>query len=279
MDNLYVDASYDDSNSTRYRAQSRSRLLIVAIAVLLIGIGWYALRFIPAFDIQTIVVNPGGGSDKVPAQAAVIATSLKGASLVSLQRWAVRSRLETIAVVERAVVKRRWPATVEITLEMASPDAILAAIGAGGKVESILMVVGEHITELTFEEFLLYRDSVFTVQISPLEAAYVGNHGLDAGLRSAIRIAKEMGMQPDERYNLITKIKYDNNDNNGFGRLVLSMPSLNAQLNIRESVSEERVREAVRLIQQEHARDKTRNIALAGELRYDLYSNSLVARQ
>ena len=258
----------------------KSRMLLVLLLVgVLLALGSYTLRFIPIFDISTIKATAEGGTNVVPSQIAALLGNLHATSLFALDPRRLERDLEASAVVAEAHVRRSLPATVSVRLTMESPGMLIAAVDDADVVKGIFLVKQGGMIEMPFEDYLLFGNKVFVVQVSPAYADHLVKYGLDNGIQEVVRLANGMGIDEDGNYNLITKIKYDNNSNDNFGRMVLYLPSCNAQLWIREPVSVSRLHEAVRLIESEHDRDRTRNIALKGELRYDLYATSLVSRQ
>ena len=66
-------------------------------------------------------------------------------------------------------------------------------------------------------------------------------------------------------------MKYDNNNGNEFGRLVIGISSLNSTLFVRELISVQRLDEALEIISSQ--------FSAGGEtVVYDLYANTLVKR-
>jgi len=263
----------------RPRRTSRMVLSLLVVGLVVVALVSYTLRFIPFFDITSIKATAIGGFNALPQRSAVLLAAMDSTSLFAFNPRHVERELEKSAVVKEAQVRRILPSTLSIKLSIESPGMLIAAVDDQDKVSGIFMVKQGELREIPFEDFQLFGNKVFVVQVSPAYASYLATYGLDDGIRQVVQLANDMGIDEDSNYNLITKIKYDNNSSNNFGRMVLYLPSCNAQLWIREPVSVFRLHEAVRLIEFEHDRDKTRNIALKGELRYDLYANSLVSRQ
>ena len=90
--------------------------------------------------------------------------------------------------------------------------------------------------------------------------------GSDQGFKSMVALAEHLANN-----NLITSMKYDNNNGNEFGRLVIGISSLNSTLFVRELVSVQRLDEALEIISSQ--------FSAGGEtVVYDLYANTLVKR-
>ena len=104
------------------------------------------------------------------------------------------------------------------------------------------------------------------MELNPVYAQMVLKWGSDQGFASMVPLVEHLG-----RNSLITSIKYDNNNGSDFGRLVLSLPSLNVQLYVRELVSVQRLDEALAVIEDQSSTNGSSVV-------FDLYSNTLVKR-
>jgi len=255
-------------------------LAVLSLVVLIVfGLLTYAVRFIPFFDITAVQASASGGFSTVPSRVSLYLQNFRETSLFALDARGLERELESIAVVAEAKVVRRLPGMVSVHLTIEDPKMLLASVDDSDVVQGLFLVKDSKLHAMPLEDFLLYGNRIFVVQVPPVYAEHMQKYGLDTGILEVVRMVNGMGSSEDGNYNLITKIKYDNNSSNNFGRMVLSLPSINASIWIREPVTVSRVHEAVRLVVFEHGKDKTRNIALRGELRYDLYANSLVSRQ
>lgn len=276
MDNIYEHHYPESTFYYNHPVQARrTRALPLLAMLLLVLMSWYSLRFIPIFDVKSVVISVDGSAYDTPPNVIAIASEVKGTSLFALNKRALRSRLEALSVVERVKIKRKFFSSLEIDVTLAKIDAVLAGIDNQGRVVNLYHLDNGFLQELSHEDFLLFKDQAFVLQVDYLYAQHMAKYGPDKGLLSAFNLALEM----KEHANLISKIIYANNSTEGFGNMELFLPTLNAHLSIRQVVSEKRVQEAIHLIRYEHERDNSRNIALRGELRYDLYNNSLVARR
>ncbi|MCK9286542.1 MAG: FtsQ-type POTRA domain-containing protein [Sphaerochaetaceae bacterium] len=277
MDNMYLDLDYVPQKISEPRPFRWWRLITVIIVILLVAIGWFSLRYIPLFDIQSVSIKVETYTI-VPAEIQRIMADLRGISLFAMRPRVLERKLQSLPIVSKAMIRRHLPNKITLHVTLTEPDTIIAAIGTDETIDSMYIVKDNQLHAISYDDYLPYKTSVFVVQVSIQYADYLFDYGMDKGLFDVVNLAKAMGRSASGSYNLITKIKYDNNNSNGFGKMILDIPSLNARLYIRESVSEVRLADAIRLITFEHERDTMRNIALTGELRYDLYSNSLVAR-
>ncbi len=116
------------------RRQGRRRLRIatsVTAAVSLALIGWGVLRS-PVLDVDEVrlVGLPG---QRTSSDDVVMASATLGRPLVEVRESAVARRVERLPWVATAVVRRRWPATVEVTITERSPVALVEAPSGGAR--------------------------------------------------------------------------------------------------------------------------------------------------
>jgi hypothetical protein len=107
----------------------------------------------------------------------------------------------------------------------------------------------------------------------PLEyALLMERYGTDSAFATVVELGRDLGGEAS----LITRIKYDNNSSNSFGKMVLDLPTLNAQLWVREPVNPEQIRTALYWIEQ----DQKESLSFLSSTlqRYDLYKEALVRR-
>lgn len=250
-------------------------LLLLAVVVILLA--WYSLRYIPYFDVQKVVVTTNGADWQVPMAANRIAGPLKGLSQFELRLSELEKRFEQLPVVQRATVRRDMPDTLVVELELVVPQALVSAVDADGVSLGVYLVKNDRLLVLPDEDHALYGDTVFTIEVPPEYAAVLTRYGLDDGFRTVLALAAELRASADTRNALITKIKYDNNSSNNFGRMVLELPSRNAQLWVREPVSAQLIAKSIALIVQDEAKDTLRFMEQAPK-RYDLYADAMVRR-
>ncbi|WP_320130754.1 hypothetical protein, partial [uncultured Sphaerochaeta sp.] len=103
-------------------------------------------------------------------------------------------------------------------------------------------------------------------------ATMLQEYGTDETFLKVMELASSL----DGDSSLITRIKYDNNSSNSFGKMVLEFSSINAQLWVREPVSTERIASAVALVVEDS--ENSLSFLSTGPLRYDLYKSAMVRR-
>ncbi len=266
------------ANRRRYgSAVPASVKILLLLAVVVVLLAWYSLRYIPYFDIQRVVVTTNQSAWQVPLAANRIAGPLKGLSQFELKLSDLEKRFEQLPVVQRAAVSRDMPDTLVVELELVVPQALVSAVDGEGASLGTYLVKNDRLLALPDEDRTLYGDTVFTIEVPSEYAAVLTRYGLDDGFRTVLSLAAELRASADSRNALITKIKYDNNSSNNFGRMVLELPSFDAQLWVREPVSAQLIAKSIALIVQDEANDALRFMEQAPK-RYDLYADAMVRR-
>lgn len=272
---LYV---YPEQKPTIHRRKVRA-LVVATILAAVLALVWYAMRFIPLFDIDRIEFMVSGGFDAVPQEAARLADSHMGSSLMSRSPSTLQDALQALPVVERATVRRKLFSTVQVGLVIRTPEVFIASVDPEDRVLAINLFADGKLMEVDAQDFRMYGNRAFVIEVSPAYAEHLRVYGIDEGMQDVIELASKMGMDEDGRYRIVGRIRYDESLGEGFGNMVMDLPAYHSRLYIREPVSESRLHDAIRLIKLEQDSFTSRNIALIGQLRYDLYAQSLVVRR
>lgn len=296
MDNAYLHGFDYDSHRTSFREMSygeqvfdlpdneklhrRRRMFsfVFLILIVVISLGFYALRYIPLFDIDSVTFSVTGGFTDVPVQARKAADEIIGQSMMTGKIGKFEGQLSSLAVVENVRVRRRLFSALSVELLIAQPTTFVAIVNETDAIEGLFIVEEGKLLPIATEDFRAYGNQVFVVEVGPGYGEHLQSYGIDSGMKQAIELASEMGMDEDGRYRIIGRIRYEESLGETFGHMVMDMPAYNSKLFIREPVYESRLHDALRLIRLEHEDDWTRNIALIGQVRYDLYAQSLVSR-
>jgi hypothetical protein len=245
----------------------------------LIALGWYSLRFIPLFDIEKVSFTVTGGFVTVPQKAGELANGVVGTSLMSGSPAALERALAQLPLVRDVQVRRSLFSELDVRLHIASPSVFIAIVTPDDTIDSIYMENDGNLRQIDFQDFKMYGNNTFVIEVSPQYGTHLLKYGIDQAMQNVVSLATDMGMDEDGRYRIVGRIRYEESMGKAFGNMIMDLPAYNSKLYIREPVSESRLHDAVRLIRLEHELDTTRNIALIGQLRYDLYAQSLVSRQ
>lgn len=256
------------------------RILTWFLILLAVGIIRYSLCFIPAFAVQSITFHVSGGFSAVPQQAVELANGVLGQSLFSNAPRTLEKALAEIPVVSQANVSRRLFSTLDISLRIEQPQAIIVSRQKESGIDTAYLVKDTALLAIAPKDFSLYRKQrVPVVQISGSYADYLVAYGADNTIKKVLELAAQVDSDAPELANMIKSISYGGASNREFGTMVFSLADYNAQVWVREPVSKERLYDALRLIAWEHQQDQRRNIALHGQLRYDLYMTSFFSVQ
>ncbi len=238
--------------------------ILVLILIFLLGVGVYmALRNLSFFDVKNVNVTLTGPVSEVRPDMQRILNPLKGLNIFEISTGKLEKSLSSFAEVDSVTVKRFYPDTLEITINYSNLKLKAYCIEEQEITYYFIKEEGlAQTSEQTWSEF----DQLGCLELNPAYAQMILKWGEDAGFKSMVPMVEYLVSN-----NLITSIKYDNNNGSEFGRLVLWLPSLNVQLYVREVVSTQRLDEALAVIVQQSS--------TSGEVViFDLYSMSLVKR-
>ncbi|HBO36306.1 MAG TPA: hypothetical protein DD633_07065, partial [Sphaerochaeta sp.] len=134
------------------------------------------------------------------------------------------------------------------------------------------LVEDHHLRKLHPDDVSAWQKVVVTIEVPASYAHMMATYSVDDSFLHVMQLATSL----EGKTTLITKIKYDNNSSNSFGKMVLELSSLNAQIWVREPVGTPQIHAAVSLVLQDQ---KDSLSFLSSEARrYDLYREGLVRR-
>lgn len=240
------------------------KILMVAVLVLLVAGIVLGLRNIDFFNIEEVEISVYGPVTNPNADMMRLINPVKGRNIFEVNITSLRRSLEAFNGVKSVKVTRYFPdrMIIEVTYEDIRLKAFSVSDDGTATCYFIYDDKLEEITTQTWEEF----DKLSSVELNPAYARMVQKHGADAGFRSMASLAEHLASN-----NLITSMKYDNNNGSDFGRLAITVSSLNAVLNVRELVGFQRLDEALDLVLGQFSANGSMVV-------YDLYANTLVKR-
>ena len=239
-------------------------ILLFALIILLIAGTYVAVRNIGFFRIEGIDVSVSGPVTNVSADMQRIINPVKGMNIFEVNLASLRKSLEAFDGVKEVKIKRYFPdrLIVEISYNEISLKAFSVDEGKNVNYYFIHEDVLDEVSEATWTEF----DKLGVIELNPAYANMISKWGSDSGFASMVVLAEHLSGN-----NLITSMKYDNNNGNDFGRLVVDLPPLNSTLHIKELVSVQALDEALEYI--------SNHLSAGGAaVVYDLYANALVKR-
>ncbi|MFA5447714.1 MAG: FtsQ-type POTRA domain-containing protein [Sphaerochaeta sp.] len=243
----------------------RLLLLFSLFALLLVGTWLYTT---PAYTVRQVAITVSGGPEAIPEQARQLLSTQVGTQLLRLRTGEIASQLKTLATIEDVQVGRRFPNTLTAHLDLVESPVVIHASD-----EDVYYLIKEgKLVGLSKADAALYTKSAVTVEIPASYAQMMVRWGVDRLFGQVVELARDL----DSESSLITRVKYDNNSSNSFGKMVLELSSLNAQIWVREPVGAARVEAAVALVQKDRA--DSLYFLDPETKRYDLYRQGLVRR-
>ena len=240
-------------------------ILVILLILLLVAGIYVALRNLSFFNVKTVNVTLTGPVSEVRLEMQRLINPLKGLNIFEISTSKLEKNLSAFDEVDSVTIKRFYPDTLEITINYC--DFKLKAYCVDEQEITYYFVKEDSLiqtSEQTWSEF----DQLGCVELNPAYAQMVLKWGEDSGFKSMVPMVEYLASN-----NLITSIKYDNNNGSEFGRLVLWLPSLNVQLYVREIVSTQRLDEALAVIVKQSSDSTGEEVVV-----FDLYSMSLVKR-
>ena len=112
------------------KARGRRRLVLLAsaIGVVVLAVGYYAVRASPIFNVREVTVT--GADPKVDATIQTMAEqSAEGHSLLAVNAGSIQSAIEAMPAVRSATVDRQFPNALSVSVVMYHP-AVAVSVGS-----------------------------------------------------------------------------------------------------------------------------------------------------
>lgn len=259
------------------------KILLIAVIVLLFAGFYIAIRNIDFFNVQEVDVSVSGPVTFVSVEMQRLINPLKGRNIFEIGVGRLKKTLAAFDGVRAVSIKRFYPNKLiikvdyeDITLKAYSIQETSTNNTSGQAQISYYFIhnsaqmgesqqsqiVLEQVGEATWQAF----DKLEVVELNPAYAQMMMKWGCDQGFKAMVNLAEHL-----TNNNLITSMKYDNNNGNEFGRLAIGISSLNSTLYVRDLVDAERLDEALEIISNQFS-------AGGATVVYDLYANTLVKR-
>lgn len=234
--------------------------ILIAVIVVLITVGavYWTMRSISFFDISDIQIISHGQVTKTTSEVSRIIQPLKGQNIFEVNTSALKAKILETSGVSAVEIKRYYPSTVQIEIEYTK---YLAKIECSGK---FYLADDQKLTQITNDVYAAYTD-VNSVEIDSDYCRFLSEWGYDEGFFKLVQMLSNVSSS------LISSIKYDNNNGNDFGRLILELKALGVQLYVCEPVTSQRIEEAIEIL-------KSQISVPENNSRYDLFSGSLINR-
>ncbi len=240
------------------------KILLALILLLLLVGAFVALRYIDFFNVKEIDITVHGPVTNVSTEMQRIINPVKGRNIFEINLRSLTKELEAFDGVSQVNIRRYYPDTLIMEIDYSEVALKCYSISDSREISYYFSHDGilEQVGQQTWDAF----DKPAVVELNPAYAQMIVKWGADEGFSSMLKLAEQLSGN-----NLITNIKYDNNNGNEFGRLGIDLSSLNSTLYVRELVSAQRLGEALDLISSQFS-------AGGANVIYDLYANTLVKR-
>ncbi len=240
------------------------RILLALVIILILAGAYVALRYIDFFNIEEVDVSVSGPVTNVSIDMQRIIMPMKGRNIFEVNLSSLEKDLASFDGVKTVKANRYFPNRIIIQIDY--NDITLRAYSIDNSEKISYYFVHEDIMDEVSAETWESFDKLAIVELNPAYAQMVMKWGADDGFRDMVKLAEHLRFN-----NLITSIKYDNNNGSDFGRLAMELSSLNSVLYVRELVSATRLDEALEMVSNQFS-------AGGAVVVYDLYANTLVKR-
>ena len=241
------------------------KLLPALIIILLIAGIYVALRNIDFFDVKEIDITVNGPLTNVSVEMQRILNPQKGRNIFEINLRSLKRKLLAVDGVSSVSIKRYYPDKLILDITYMDVDIRCYSIQKNNDTNYYFVHDGvmEQVGQETWESF----DKPVIVELNPTYAQKNVKWECDQGFLMMVNLTKEL-----KDNNLITNIKYDNNNGDDFGKLVIDLSSLNSTLYVRELVSANRLSEALDFISSQFSSG-------SADVIYNLYATDFITRR
>ena len=247
------------------KSRAMSALITLLVLSLLMLLLMYSLSYIPLFTITSIRVY---GAEAISDALSDEISSMYGSNRFSVDLGRKERVIESYSQVKSAALKWNFPDEVDVYITETDQKCLLS------DGTSCYLIEDGVITRVDKAEEKFLSSRMTVIEILPEYASYMMNYGIRDEIEEVISLA---GLVRDEHGQLITRIKYDNNNGDGFAQMTLYLDTLSAQLFVKERVSKNRISDSIKVIAKEAESEVTR-YTRSDIIRYDLYKDALVKR-
>ncbi len=211
-------------------------LFLILFVLILLCAAAVAVSNLSFFDIKNVRFTSSGPVTGIPVQVQRQLTGLTGRNLYSFNAGKLKANLEDCEGVSSALIEKYYPSDLLVHVEFENYRVRFRTE------TSFYCSTDEKLTQVSEELFNLYSE-LPVVEIADSYAAFIAKWGMEEGFAQMVALVG--GIQSKS---LITNIKYANNNSNKFGRVVMTIPSLNAELFIEDPITVERLEEVLEQI-------------------------------
>jgi hypothetical protein len=252
----------------------RVELKVLALVLLvLLPLAYFSLSHVPSLYIDSVMLSITEEWMATPYALKSALSQYRGESLVSLSLKSVKRELESLALVDSVRLERKFPSTLLVEATLVGIPALVHAKNAEDQTVAVYVLRSGALLPLQSEDWTLYEDQALKVEIPLGYATLMDKYGVDTAFGQVMELATSL----EGNSTLITRIKYDNNSSNSFGKMVLELSALHAQIWLREPVSAAQVTQAIQLVQEDQR--ESLSFLSSQNMRNDLYKGAMVRRK
>lgn len=246
--------------------------VVVLVLLVALPLAYVSLSHVPSLYIDSVMLSLDDDQVVTPYALKRALSQYRGTSLVSLSLKSVERELESLPLVDSVRVKKKFPSTLLVEVGLVSTSAVVLAQDANEETEAVYVLQDDSLLPLEREDWSLFGDHL-KVEIPLGYASLMEKYGVDSSFVQVMELASSL----EGNSTLITRIKYDNNSSNSFGKMILELSALHAQIWLREPVSAAQVNQAIQLVQE----DQRESLSFLSShiIRYDLYRGAMVRRK
>ncbi len=211
-------------------------LFIILFFLILVGAAAVAVGNLSFFDIKEVKLSTTGPVYGMPLPVQRYLTGLTGRNMYSLNSAALKKNIENCEGVSSVRIEKYYPSQLCVFIDFEPYDVRYITessryCSANGK----LVEVSEELFNLC--------TGLPVVEIADSYARFIVKWGMEEGFAQMAALVSGIPSK-----SLISDIKYVNNNSNRFGRVVMTIPSLNAELFIEDPITYERLEEVLEQI-------------------------------
>ena len=234
---------------TRTRIKAGFIVIFILIAAIAVYIGLCNLSY---FYIREVEYSSTGSGYSVASDVQNVIEGIRGQNIFRFNTSKTETELMNCEGVSSVEVKKYFPNKIIVNVHY---SGFLIRVRTE---EGYYLADSEKMIRVSDEKYNSYP-MLNEVEMADGYASFIVKWGYEEGFVQMLELARQMNAK-----SLITGIKYDNNNSNRFGRLIVTTSSPDAELCIREPVTYQRLEQALDY--------------LVDDGLYDLYANALVKR-
>lgn len=239
-------------------------IILILFSLLTITV-LYSLSYISLFNIESIRLY---GVSEVSAPLERLITSYYHVNRFKLDFKKEEEKIKAFCQVDDVIIRWRLPSTIEIHITETNEKCLLS------DEKNYYMSRAGKLCELSGEEAEFLKNKMVIIEVLPEYISYLKTYGIRGQLDNVLSLIAAVG---EENGALISRIKYDNNNDDSFGQIVITLSSLSSQLFVKERVSKDRISDSIKVIRKE-AESEVSTYTKKSMIRYDLYKDALVKR-